>query len=176
MSRSSLKAMGLKGQLNLGLLVLLAFTLLLSLWCVYKVWATPLPGPIMPPEDALSPLAIEPRVVVQDVDIIALRPLFWASRVAYQAAPAKPEARAPARDEIDKLKVVGVYSSGVLVKGLKGKGRVAIGDEILGWRLDKVDASEVTFSRHGQSKTLQLESAKPRTLKKARARPVDGWR
>lgn len=156
MNWQAFKSSGLESQIKTVCVVLALLSLLLCLWCVYKVWLTPVPGPVLPAADSLRPLVVQDPAAVAKPGIIAVRPLFWRGRKAFlAAAPKKAEAAEP-KGDLDKLEVVGVYAAGVLIKGLKGQNRIAIGERVYGWTLKSVEDKTATFNRNGRNKQLLL--------------------
>lgn len=100
-----------------------------------------------------------------EVNIIS-RPLFWAERRPVtddqQLVAADPEA--PRKDELDQVKLVGVYfagdSSGVIYEYKGERLRLRLKDELFGWELNMLSYDSAVFTQgdDGQ-KTLQLEHA-----------------
>ncbi|MBE8718865.1 hypothetical protein [Cellvibrio polysaccharolyticus] len=100
--------------------------------------------------------------------LMASRPLFWAGRrpviIDASEIDTVEDTRSSAKaNELDNVELSGVYfagdASGVIVR-LDGKRmRVALGEELMGWKLKSVDGSEVRFVSADQEKTIQLEHA-----------------
>lgn len=104
----------------------------------------------------------------EDLSIMASRPLFWDGRrpVVIDEMPSAVEqetASAVRADELDKVELAGVYfagdASGAIVRADGQRMRVALGESLMGWKLEAVDAAEVHFSNTGQTKTIRLEHA-----------------
>lgn len=150
------KQSGLIKQTNIVLLSLCAISCLLFLWCLYKLLIAGPPGPLLPAEDSLLPLVVNIETVNELPGIIAMRPLFWRARAPVENKKGSPVAEPTARD-FDKVRVVGVYSAGVIILGVKNKGRVARGEELLGWTLDRVDSEFAFFLKNGAEERLPLQ-------------------
>lgn len=125
--------------------------------------------------DGLMPIvtdAGESRAVDEaagERSIMASRPLFWADRrpVVFDASQMEvtEEQGNPARaNELDSVELSGVYfagdASGVIVRIDGQRRRVALGEDLLGWKLKSVDGAEVRFVSDGQEKSIQLEHAR----------------
>jgi hypothetical protein len=103
-----------------------------------------------------------------DVSIMTSRPLFWEGRrpVAIddpQVDVVEENVGSVKASELDKVELAGVYfagdASGVIVRTNGQRMRIALGDSLMGWKLESVDAAEVHFSNAGQRKTIRLEHA-----------------
>lgn len=158
MNVSNLLTLSLSKVINrLVLLAVLGFLIVL-LWCVYKLWVTPVPGAIRPAEDAMLPLVVDNRVPVEDIHIITERPLFWRSRKAIPIEAGEAGAVVDAQSgDLSRIKVLGVYSQGAMISGLKGRGRISVGDDVFGWKLRKVSGNQLKFTKGGRSEYLSLE-------------------
>lgn len=156
MSWQVFKQLGLIRQVNLTFIGLCVLSLFLCLWCLFKLMTVSPPGPLLPAEDSLLPLVVNTEARNELPGIIALRPLFWRTRKPVEAKESSG-VKLQVVSNLDKVKVIGVYSAGVMVKGVKGKGRVAKGAEVLGWTLDRVDSKFAVFVRAGIEKKLPLE-------------------
>lgn len=100
--------------------------------------------------------------------LMASRPLFWVGRrpvVVDDSAMGAAEEKGAAVDasELDNVELSGVYfagdASGVIVRVDGKRMRVALGEELMGWKLKSVDGSEVRFVSADREKTIQLEHA-----------------
>ncbi|WP_299979799.1 hypothetical protein [uncultured Pseudoteredinibacter sp.] len=158
MNLNSITSMGFPKLLDRILLISIVSFLMLLLWCVYKVWATPVPGAILPAESAMTPLVVEDRVSLLDVNIINERPLFWRGRrpTVIEAAPEEEPVDSGSGD-LSRVRVLGVYASGAMISGVKGKGRVKLGEEIFGWKLQKLSGNQLRFAKNGRYEYLRLE-------------------
>lgn len=156
MSWQVFRQLGLVRQVNLTFIGLCVLSLFLCLWCLFKLVTVTPPGPLLPAEDSLLPLVVNTEALNELPGIIALRPLFWRSRKPFEATEI-PEVKLQTISNLDKVKVVGVYSAGVIVRGVKGKGRVATGSEVLGWTLHRVGLGFAVFVKAGKEKKLPLQ-------------------
>lgn len=151
-------SIGLPRLLNRMLFTLVVVFAMLCLWCIFKVWSTPLPGARLPAESALTPLSIEGRVASLDSDVVTDRPLFWRGRTPMLAESVIEE---PSVDDhsgdLAKIKVVGLYPGGAMISGVKGKTRIVLGDEVFGWKLNRIAHQELIFEQDGRSEVLPLE-------------------
>lgn len=98
--------------------------------------------------------------------VMAERPLFWATRrpvSVEEGAPTVAATTAPPSD-LDRMELTGVYfagdASGVIVRMSGERLRVPLGQEVMGWKLERVTATEVHFSSGGQQRAIQLEHAR----------------
>lgn len=101
--------------------------------------------------------------VDETVSMMAARPLFWEGRRPVQdGGDTTVEETATVRsNELDKVELTGVYfageASGVIVRSGGQRQRLAVGGELLGWRLESVSPDSVRFTKAGQEKIIQLE-------------------
>lgn len=157
MNITSILSMGVPKLLNRTLFIVVSGFTMLCLWCVYKVWATPIPGPILPAKSSMTPLVVENQVVNVNRDIITERPLFWRGRKPVITEPDTKIVKVDDRSgDLFKVKVLGVYPDGAMISGVKGKTRVSVGDKIFGWTLGRVTSSELRFLRNGRYESLYL--------------------
>lgn len=142
--------------------------------------------------DGFIPTVLDTDIVLSAADdnatgerlsLMASRPLFWAERrpIVIDEAAMEVIEESPhtaQASELDKVELAGVYfagdASGVIVRANGQRMRVALGESLMGWKLESVNASEVHFSNSGQGKTLQLEHAgvsdyTPATSRRARS-------
>jgi hypothetical protein len=119
--------------------------------------------------DAIAPAPDSVRVAslsrsgvppVEDREAIVSRPLFWAERQPVEpvvtpeavaaAEKGKPEKAAPRMKEVT---VSGVYGSGetggVILSVKQRQLRLAVGEEVDGWRLERVTANSAVFTSGG---------------------------
>jgi len=97
--------------------------------------------------------------------IMAARPLFWEGRrpvvIIDNVTEIKEQVSAVSPSELDSVILVGIYfagdASGAIVRVNGQRMRVPLGDSLLGWKLELVDATEIQFSNAGQEKTIRLE-------------------
>lgn len=133
-----------------GLLLLVAAYLLLRV-----VLATDV-APIAPAPDSVrvAALADSKPLSLEEREAILARPLFWAGR-APQEAPQEPaavadtERRTAAAPRMKDVTVLGVYGSGdaggAILSVKERQLRVAVGDEIEGWRLELITDNSAVF-------------------------------
>lgn len=101
-----------------------------------------------------------------ELSIMASRPLFWMGRRPVIIDETKIEdveedVSLVNSRELDKVKLVGIYYAGDIsgaIVWVDGKRRrIALGESLMGWRLESVDPSEVNFSNGVQGKMIRLE-------------------
>lgn len=155
-------------RVELAALVLLFVILLQLLWIAARAALPVLPAPIMPAADSLAVSTVSDTGGVSSADSAEVqnRPLFWASRRAVDM-PAGSDvtgaellmAAEPAR-ELKDLDVTGIYGSGDTggaIVSYKGKQRrVAVGDEVDGWTLHRVEHGEVVWVSGGREDRRRL--------------------
>lgn len=121
----------------------------------------------------IDPTAAEVDVS-QDVDgsaesgsVMASRPLFWSGRRPVPLAedePAEIAVDAVQPSDLDRVELAGVYyagkASGVIVRVNGERMRVPLGETLMGWKLESVDATEIKFINGSQQKVIQLEHAR----------------
>ncbi|WP_299773791.1 hypothetical protein [uncultured Pseudoteredinibacter sp.] len=158
MNLNSITSMGFPKLLDRILLISIVSFLALLLWCVYKVWVTPVPGAVLPAESAMTPLVVEDREPLVDANIINERPLFWRGRkpAVIETVPEEEPVDSGTGD-LSRIRVLGVYASGAMISGVKGKGRVKLGEEIFGWKLQKLSGNQLRFAKNGRYEYLSLE-------------------
>lgn len=154
-------------------------------WNVARVLLLGPPEPVPPARDSLLQVSLSlpqpPSAEDAAASDFVQRPLFWASRrpppdeadqtVVTRVDPAdtEPPLTAEAR-ALDKARVVGTYaladgSGGAIVLSEGARHRVAVGETLLGWTLERVDEQGVVFSgtvrvgRAPEQKRLALEHA-----------------
>lgn len=136
---------------------ILVFILLLA-WCIYKYLATPIPAPILPAAETVRPLVVSEKANIKGADIISERPLFWRSRELLAVEP-EEELQLVTQNsvELDKIKLLGLYSNGILVAGIKGKTRLVVGEKVGDWKLHRLGQNFAEFTRLGEYKSLSIE-------------------
>lgn len=137
-----------------GLLLALALYLLLRI-----VLATDV-EPIAPAPDSVrvATLAVGEALPVEEREALLARPLFWAGRLPEEAAGepavvAEAEKPGKAAPRMKDVTVHGVYGSGetggVILSVKQRELRVAVGDEVEGWRLEGVTGDSAVFVSGG---------------------------
>jgi len=146
---------------NRSLLCSVALFVLILLWCIYKLWLTPIPGATLPVGSAMAPQLVKVHPEIESIQDITERPLFWKSRrPLLEVEPEEPQENDSTGD-LDKIKVLGVYANGAMVAGVKDKGRIAVGEEVFGWTLESIKGNSLEFSKAGRKKQLLLELSTP---------------
>jgi hypothetical protein len=172
--RLPMKSMKPMAKLDLRTLCigLSALLLLLLLWGGGRLLFLSAPDPVLPVASALRSDVVNYRAAAPESRDIVERPLFWQGREAYvYKPPAKvvkgsKEQAPPGDEDINKMKLVGVYagekSSGVVLTRGRVRHRVAINKVIAGWRLKLVRVDSAVFHKNGSKLTMQLEHANPK--------------
>ncbi len=179
-------------RVELIVLVLLALLLLQFGWGSYRALFPPIPDPVRPMRDSLQVANVQGLSVVSPEQRaqIRQRPLFWASRAPVVLEPVKPgpdpkEANTAKPGKIENVKLAGVFgggdTGGVIVISKGKKRRLAVGEELDGWKLQSVEAFSADFSSGDQQATLALSIVE---ISQAQARegqvparwPGVGWR
>jgi hypothetical protein len=158
-------------RVEAAVLVLLVLLCLQLLWGAYRAALPGMPEPVLPTADALTVQSLRavdgltPEMRAE----IRQRPLFWAARtpsasIAQQDAAIAQQALANSEPaEIKGLKLAGVFgtgeSAGIIVLATKKntKHRVRVDQEVGGWTLQSVNATEAVLSRDGRQATLALQ-------------------
>ncbi len=116
--------------------------------------------------DAIAPAPDSVRVAslsrsgvppVEDREAIVSRPLFWAERqpvdlvetpeAAAEAEKEKPEKAAPRMKEVTLSGIYGSGETGGVILSVKRRQlRLAVGEEVDGWRLERVTAYSAVFT------------------------------
>ncbi|MCX2972158.1 hypothetical protein EYC87_00980 [Halieaceae bacterium IMCC8485] len=151
-------------------LIVLIFLVLLLLqfgWGSYRALFPPIPDPVRPMRDSLQVANVQGLSVVSPEQRaqIRQRPLFWASRAPVVLEPVKPEpepkkANTAKPGKIENVKLAGVFgggdTGGVIVISKGKKRRLAVGEELDGWKLQSVEAFSANFGSGDQQATLAL--------------------
>ena len=151
-------------------LIVLIFLVLLLLqfgWGSYRALFPPIPDPVRPMRDSLQVANVQGLSVVSPEQRaqIRQRPLFWASRSPVVLEPVKPEpepkkANTAKPGKIENVKLAGVFgggdTGGVIVISKGKKRRLAVGEELNGWKLQSVEAFSANFGSGDQQATLAL--------------------
>ena len=154
-------------RVELIVLVLLALLLLQFGWGSYRALFPPIPDPVRPMRDSLQVANVQGLSVVSPEQRaqIRQRPLFWASRTPVVLEPVKSEpdskeANAAQPGKIENVKLAGVFgggnTGGVIVISKGKKRRLAVGEDLNGWKLQSVEAFSANFSSGDQQATLAL--------------------
>ena len=154
-------------RVELIVLVLLVLLLLQFGWGSYRALFPPIPDPVRPMRDSLQVANVQGLSVVSPEQRaqIRQRPLFWASRAPVVLEPVKPgpdpkEANTAKPGKIENVKLAGVFgggdTGGVIVISKGKKRRLAVGEELDGWKLQSVEAFSADFSSGDQQATLAL--------------------
>jgi hypothetical protein len=154
-------------RVELGALLLTGLLLLQLMYSIVRLSFLAEPEPIAPSVDILNDLDAM-RVATVDVAMreeIRNRPLFWPGRRPLPdgvANSGEPDAGKGAKQsELDEIKLVGVFGGGdsagiiALVKG--NKRRILLGENLDGWTLKSVEASECVLTRGARRETLTLQ-------------------
>lgn len=156
---------------------------------VILVTAQSRPEPVEPPASALKPVAVTPpEVEAVPGGALVERPLFWESRRPYTAPePVAGEQPTPGSDAIDKIKLVGVFASGIragVIVDIEGeRRRIGLNEEVQGWQLTGMTPGSATFAGVGRDGNiverrlvLQHAGAGGEAVPAARTRfaPADG--
>lgn len=125
---------------------------------------------VMPASSSLQALMITlPEKARKSNGDMLTRPIFWASRQVYEPPlkpvkqQIKPSNKGP--DSFEKMTLLGMYGAGddagIIVSGEEGSQRLKVGEEIVGWVLDRVNAEGAEFSQEGKQRMLMLKSPTP---------------
>lgn len=158
-------------KISLIALAVLALMVAVLFGLGYQRMATlPPVSPITPAADTLTalpaPELASAPLATQD---FLERPLFWESRRPAQPIKEKEPVieDKPANNELEDLKVFGLYSDGVemgLIVEYEGeRRRIRQSDDLSGWRLTRLrrDGSQIQFTRGDDVQDFSLEHAFP---------------
>ncbi len=151
------------------LALFLGIVLLLQIaWGASQLWLLSPPEPIQPSQDSLQvreALGIAALSEEQSRSMLQ-RPLFWPDRrPAGDSAVESSSDRAAEQEDIEGLRLVGVYgagnSAGIIVLLNDSKLRVGVGETVAGWRVKSVEpgAAVLTSKKGKQRLLLQPASA-----------------
>jgi hypothetical protein len=143
-------------RVELALLGCVVLLLLVGAYLLVRVVLATDVAPIAPAPDSVrvATLAGRAPLPLEEREAILARPLFWAGRVPEEvpqepAAIAEAEQRARAAPKMKGVTVRGVYGSGdtggVILSVKERELRVAVGDEVEGWRLERVTGNSAVF-------------------------------
>lgn len=125
---------------------------------------------VMPASSSLQALMITlPEQARKSNGDMLTRPIFWASRKVYEP-PLRPvkqqiKPRNQGPDSFEKMILLGMYGvggdAGIIISGEEGSQRLKVGEEIVGWMLDRINAEGAEFSQEGKQRMLMLKSPTP---------------
>ncbi|NND66995.1 MAG: hypothetical protein HKN19_05345 [Halioglobus sp.] len=142
--------------------------LLVLVWGGARVLFLSAPEPHLPAESSLRVAKIEganaQEAIPQD---LTTRPLFWHGRQPYQppavSAQASDQPEEVLEMEIDAVQLVGVLGagdeSGIIVTHAGSSRRLALDDEIEGWRFTGLSDEGAKFTSSGRTRLLTMEHA-----------------
>jgi hypothetical protein len=149
-------------RVELALLVAGALLLLTVLYLAVRIALATAITPIAPAPDSVRVAMLQGPAVVpgEEREEIVRRPVFWAERkpvegiAAYEAAqPQSAETGEQAAPRMKNVTVRGVYGSGerggVILSVKDRELRLAVGEEIEGWRLEEISGDSATFVSGG---------------------------
>ena len=158
-------------KLKLAAIGLSGLLILQLLWGGARLLLVSEPDPVAPVGSALQSGLINYRAPAPTAasEVIG-RPLFWQGRKAFVYDPSfdtvEDGSGVPASDDINKMKLVGIYSgdnSGVIVM-LRGKRhRVSVNESLEGWTLSLMSTDEAVFENGGESRTIELQHVIPKS-------------
>jgi len=133
-----------------------ALLLLLALYLLLRILLATDVAPVAPAPDSVRvvSLAGSGALPAEEREVLLARPLFWAGRLPEEASAEaavvvqeKESARAAPR--MKDVTVRGVYGSGesggVILSVKERELRLAVGDEVDGWRLERVTGGSAVF-------------------------------
>jgi len=151
-------------KIELALVVLGVLLCLQLLYSGARLLLAAGPEPVAPATDALQvkPVARPNPVAPGQSDEIRARPLFWGLRRPLEGSSeaAGPEPEQQVTGKLKDVKLLGIFGAGdtagiiALVKDKKQ--RILLGERLLGWRLDVVEANRIVLVDGGKRKELQL--------------------
>jgi|TARA_R100000005_G_C4996511_1_gene203337 hypothetical protein len=148
------------------LVLLLGLLLLLQLaFFLLRVLLPPSPEPIEP---TAASLTVADRIAGRLLDTrgsaeLRERPLFWEGRRPVDdSAVSDGEASTQKASQLKGIRLLGIYgggeSGGIIVRVEGKQQRLAVGDELRGWKLESMDGSGATLSSaRGGRERLELE-------------------
>ncbi len=159
-------------RVELVLLATVALLLLTVLYVALRIAMATTIRPLAPAPDSVRVVALQGAAALPagEREAIVRRPLFWAGRRPVEAAapPAEAVAQGAAEERaaaprLKDVTVRGIYGSGdsggVILTVKDRELRLAVGEEIEGWRLDRVDGNSATFVSGGARDRRELVPA-----------------
>lgn len=147
-------------RVELVLLCSGVLVLLLALYLSLRIVLAPRVEPIAPAPDSVrvATLVADGLPPVESREGMLARPLFWPERTPLEAAvlpetPAEASASEKPAPQMKEVTVRGVYGSGeaggVILSVKQRPLRVAVGEEVDGWRLERVSSDGAVFVSGG---------------------------
>lgn len=154
-------------RVELAVLGCAAVLLLLLIYLLLRILLATDIAPIAPAPDSVrvATLAGGGALPVQEREALLARPLFWAGRQPESAAAGlavvtEAEASSEAAPRMKDVTLQGVYGSGkaggVILSVKQRQLRVAVGDEVEGWRLERVTGDSAVFVSGGKRDEREL--------------------
>jgi len=147
-------------RVELAVLVCGALLGLLALYLLLRVVLATDIKPIAPAPDSVrvATVAGDDALLAEEREVLLARPLFWAGRTPEEEreAPevvAEVETKEKAAPRMKDVTVWGIYGSGdtggVILSVKQRQLRLAVGEEVDGWRLDRVTGDSAVFISGG---------------------------
>lgn len=139
-------------------------------WGAGRVMLLSAPEPHLPAESSLHVAGVAGEDAAQALpDDLTSRPLFWYGRTPYEPPPQEAEVFEQPQEvlemEIDEVQLVGILGagdqSGIIVSHAGASRRLALDDEIEGWRFVGLSAEGAEFTSLGRTRVLTMEHAAP---------------
>ena len=158
-------------RVELVVLATAALLLLTVLYVAARIAMATTIRPVAPAPDSVRVAALQGAgaLPAEEREAIVRRPLFWAERrPTEEVAPVEAVAQGAAENRaaaprLKDVTVRGIYGSGdsggVILTGKNRELRLAVGEEIEGWRLERVDGNSATFVSGGERDRRELVPA-----------------
>jgi len=157
-----------------------ALLLLQLLWGGGRLLFSSGPDPVLPVSSVLQAGVVNYQGPTSASSEIVERPVFWQGRKAFvynpMAGALEEEPTAPAGDDLNKVKLLGLYfgdTPGAIVQLHGKRHRVSVNESFEGWTLGMITANFAVFENGEDSKTIELQHAIPKKSSpgKKKARP-----